>query len=61
MSAWCASISSHRPARSRRVAKRDRDDLIERHRQRLLTLRLLGAIAILAAAVLFLAARRWLH
>ena len=43
------------------MAKRDRDDLIERHRQRLLTLRLLGAIAILAAAVLFLAARRWPH
>jgi hypothetical protein len=42
------------------VARRDRDDLVERHRQRLLTLRLLGAIAILAGAVLFFAARRWL-
>jgi hypothetical protein len=42
------------------VARRDRNDLVEKHRQRILTRRLLGVIAILSAALAFFAARRWL-
>jgi hypothetical protein len=41
------------------VAERDRDSLVEKHRQRILTRRLLGVIAILCAALLFFAVRRW--
>jgi hypothetical protein len=42
------------------VPKRDRDNLVEQHRQRLLTRRLLGVIAILAVAITVVFARRWL-
>lgn len=41
------------------MAKRERDDLVEKHRQRLLTRRLLGAIAVLSVALAWAAARRW--
>ena len=54
------SISSRQPARPERVPKRDRDNLVEQHRQRLLTRRLLGVIAILAVAITVVFARRWL-
>jgi hypothetical protein len=41
------------------VPKREREDLVEQHRQRLLTRRLLAVIGALAVALLVLAARRW--
>jgi hypothetical protein len=40
------------------VRRRDRDNLVEQHRQRLVTRRLLGAIAILGVAALAMIARR---
>jgi hypothetical protein len=43
------------------VPERDRDSLVEQHRQRLLTRRLVGVIAILSVAVIVAVARRgWL-
>jgi hypothetical protein len=41
------------------VPRREGEDLVEQHRQRLLTRRLLGIIGVLAATLLFIAARRW--
>jgi hypothetical protein len=41
------------------VAERDPSNPVERHRQRLLTRRLLGVIAILSAALVVFGARRW--
>ncbi|HEX8166878.1 MAG TPA: hypothetical protein VF601_13970 [Beijerinckiaceae bacterium] len=41
------------------MAERGREDLVEKHRQQLLTRRLLGVIGILCTVLVVFAARRW--